>query len=78
MNPTPERPQSGANPRYGRPGRIPGSVDVPAAALLDPETRELPCAETAAGAFAAVDADPVARVGTAVQVRGERVYTNGH
>ncbi len=62
MNPTPERPQSGANPRYGRPGRIPGSVDVPAAPLLDPETRELPCAETAAGAFAAVDADPAKRI----------------
>ena len=38
---------SGANPRYGRPGRIPGSVNVPAAALLDPETRELPCADPA-------------------------------
>ena len=25
--------------RYGRPGRIPGSVNVPAATLLDPATR---------------------------------------
>jgi thiosulfate/3-mercaptopyruvate sulfurtransferase len=25
--------------RYGRPGRVPGSVNVPAAALLDPETK---------------------------------------
>ena len=30
----------GAGPsRYGRPGRIPGSVNVPAASLLDPDTR---------------------------------------
>jgi thiosulfate/3-mercaptopyruvate sulfurtransferase len=25
--------------RYGRPGRIPGSVNVPAATLFDPETK---------------------------------------
>ena len=48
---------SGANPRYGRPGRIPGSVNVPAAALLDPETGTLPSAETAQAAFAAVGAE---------------------
>ncbi|MGH2395163.1 MAG: sulfurtransferase, partial [Candidatus Limnocylindria bacterium] len=28
----------GANPRYGRPGRIPGSVNVPALSLLDQST----------------------------------------
>ena len=27
----------GENPRYGRPGRIPGSVNMPAAALVDPD-----------------------------------------
>jgi thiosulfate/3-mercaptopyruvate sulfurtransferase len=35
--------------RYGRPGRIPGSVNVPAAALLDSATKEL--AADAAAAF---------------------------
>jgi thiosulfate/3-mercaptopyruvate sulfurtransferase len=30
---------SGENPRYGRPGRIPGSTNVPAASLLDPATK---------------------------------------
>ncbi len=29
---------SGENPRYGRPGRIPGSVSVPQIELVDPET----------------------------------------
>ena len=32
---------AGTNPRYGRPGRIPGSTNVPAATLFDPVTREL-------------------------------------
>ncbi len=52
---------SGENARYGRPGRIPGSVNVPAAALLDPETLELPSAERASAAFADVGADPAKR-----------------
>jgi len=52
---------SGANPRYGRPGRIPGSVNVPAAALLDPDTMELPTPEAAARAFASVDVVPEKR-----------------
>lgn len=30
---------SGQNPRYGRPGRIPGSTNVPAASLVDPHTK---------------------------------------
>ena len=35
--------------RYGRPGRIPGSVNVPAAGLLDPATRAfVPLADAAA------------------------------
>jgi len=29
---------SGENPRYGRPGRIPGSVNIPQTELVDPET----------------------------------------
>ena len=49
---------SGENPRYGRPGRIPGSVNVPAAALLDAQTKELPTAEAAAQAFAAAGVKP--------------------
>ncbi len=53
---------SGANSRYGRPGRIPGSVNLPAADLLDPETRTLRSAETAAAAFAAVGAEPSRRL----------------
>jgi thiosulfate/3-mercaptopyruvate sulfurtransferase len=52
----------GENPRYGRPGRIPGSVNVPAAALLDPATLTIrPPAEVAAS-FAAVGADPAKRI----------------
>lgn len=53
---------SGENPRYGRPGRIPGSVNVPAAALLDPKTCALPSVEVAAAAFAAIGADPSKRL----------------
>jgi len=53
---------SGENPRYGRPGRIPGSTNVPAAALFDPGTRELVDAETASRIFAAAGATPDRRV----------------
>jgi len=52
---------SGANPRYGRPGRIPGSVNVPARALLDPKTLELLPPAAAAAAFEAVGAAPSKR-----------------
>ncbi|TCZ58537.1 sulfurtransferase [Roseicella aquatilis] len=53
---------SGGNARYGRPGRIPGSVNLPAAALLDPATLAFrPAAEVAASA-AAVGADPSKRI----------------
>jgi thiosulfate/3-mercaptopyruvate sulfurtransferase len=52
---------SGASPRYGRPGRIPGSVNVPAASLLDAKTRAFPTPDAAAAAFAAVGADPQQR-----------------
>ena len=53
---------SGENPRYGRPGHIPGSVNVPAAAMLDSETLEMLSPEAAAQAFAAVGADPAKRI----------------
>ena len=53
---------SGENPRYGRPGRIPGSVNVPVRALLDPKTQAFPSPAAAAAAFAAVGADPSKRM----------------
>ena len=53
---------AGSNPRYGRPGRIPGSTNVRAAALFDPATRELISAEKAAATFAAAGATPDKRV----------------
>ena len=52
---------SGENPRYGRPGRIPGSVNVPVRALLDPATMALPPPDAAAEAFSAVGAVPSKR-----------------
>jgi len=51
----------GDSPRYGRPGRIPGSVNVPAAGLIDKETLELPAADAAAAAFDSVGAKPSKR-----------------
>ncbi len=42
---------SGANDRYGRPGRIPGSVNVPAAGLQDPATFALRPASDVADVF---------------------------
>lgn len=53
---------SGANPRYGRPGRVPGSVNVPVRALLDPATLTIAAPEVAAKAFADVGADPSQRI----------------
>lgn len=52
----------GDNPRYGRPGRIPGSVNVPASALVDAATLTFKGPEEAAAAFVAVGADPSKRV----------------
>lgn len=52
---------SGENARYGRPGRIPGSVNVPARGLLDPETLALPSPSAALAAFAEVGAEPSKR-----------------
>ena len=53
---------SGANPRYGRPGRIPGSVNVPAAVLQDPKTLELLPPDQVAATFAAVGANKSKRM----------------
>ena len=53
---------SGENPRYGRPGRIPGSTNVPAASLVDPATKRLVSPDAAAAAFAAAGAEPGKRV----------------
>lgn len=53
---------SGANSRYGRPGRIPGSVNVPAAGLQDPATFALKPARDVAQVFAAAGADKSKRI----------------
>ncbi len=53
---------SGENSRYGRPGRVPGSVNVPAAHLVDPETIEVAAPDRVAAAFSAVGADPDDRI----------------
>ena len=39
--------------RYGRPGRVPGSVNVPAASLVDPQTKAFTSLEDAAAKFTA-------------------------
>lgn len=49
---------SGEDAGYGRPGRIPGSVNIPAASLLDSRTLTYLPAEDAARMFAAVGARP--------------------
>lgn len=48
----------GENPRYGRPGRIPASVNVPASSLVDPDTNTFLSDGDAADAFRRVGADP--------------------
>ncbi|MCB1510891.1 MAG: sulfurtransferase [Hyphomicrobiaceae bacterium] len=53
---------SGANDRYGRPGRIPGSVNVPAADLQIGERRLFADPGIVASKFAAVGADPAKRI----------------
>lgn len=52
----------GDNPRYGRPGRVPGSANVPAASLVDGATLAFKPPGEVATAFAAVGADPSKRV----------------
>ena len=53
---------SGENPRYGRPGRIPGSVNVPVSAVVDAASLTLKAPEVVAATFAAVGADPSKRI----------------
>jgi len=48
----------GEDARYGRPGRIPGSVNLPAAALQDPQSLKIRAAADVAADFSAVGADP--------------------
>lgn len=52
---------SGANPRYGRRGRIPGSVNIPSVSLVDPDTHTFVSATEATAAFQRVGADPSRR-----------------
>jgi thiosulfate/3-mercaptopyruvate sulfurtransferase len=51
----------GENPRYGRPGRIPGSVNVPSSSLVDAETHTLVPAEQAEAKFRAASVDAAKR-----------------
>ncbi|MEM7056748.1 MAG: rhodanese-like domain-containing protein [Pseudomonadota bacterium] len=61
LNALDETMHSGENPRYGRPGRIPGSTNVPSANLIDTSQQFLPAAQ-AAELFAAAGADPEKRI----------------
>jgi thiosulfate/3-mercaptopyruvate sulfurtransferase len=49
---------SGENGRYGRPGRIPGSSNIPALSLLDPADNTFVAPEIAAAKFDGVGAKP--------------------
>lgn len=53
---------AGQMSRYGRPGRIPGSVNVPAASLQKPDTKEFVDAGTIAAAFKNVGLSPDKRI----------------
>jgi thiosulfate/3-mercaptopyruvate sulfurtransferase len=48
--------------RYGRPGRVPGSVNVPAANLIDPATKRFVSPADALASFAAAAVDKNRRV----------------
>jgi thiosulfate/3-mercaptopyruvate sulfurtransferase len=48
--------------RYGRPGRVPGSVNVPAASLVDPATKRFVSPADALARFAAAGLAPDKRV----------------
>jgi thiosulfate/3-mercaptopyruvate sulfurtransferase len=52
---------SGENPRYGRPGRIPGSVNLPAASLFETGSFKLKSPDQMAAAFASIGADKAKR-----------------
>lgn len=51
----------GEDARYGRVGRIPGSINVPAAALVTPDVRTFPAPAVAAEAFRSAGAEGKAR-----------------
>jgi thiosulfate/3-mercaptopyruvate sulfurtransferase len=51
----------GDNPRYGRPGRIPGSVNVPVADVVDATSLTFKPPSAVAASFAVVGADPSKR-----------------
>ncbi|MEO3473655.1 sulfurtransferase [Roseomonas sp. CAU 1739] len=53
---------SGENPRYGRPGRVPGSVNVPVASLVDPRSMTFRSPAEVAATFDAVGADRSKRI----------------
>ncbi len=53
---------SGENPRYGRPGRIPGSVNVPAHSLSNPEDKTFISLDAVQEAFDAVGAKREQRI----------------
>ena len=53
---------SGEDPRYGRPGRVPGSVNLPADALIDPASGAFVSPARAAAAFADLAVDPEQRI----------------
>ena len=54
LNALPPELHRGENARYGRPGRIPGSVNVPTARLIDPASQVFRSAEEVSGIFGAV------------------------
>ncbi len=53
---------NGENARYGRPGHIPGSKNVPASSLIDQETKTLLAPQSAAAAFYAEGATADKRI----------------
>jgi thiosulfate/3-mercaptopyruvate sulfurtransferase len=53
---------AGETSRYGRPGRIPGSVNVPAATLQKPDTKEFLPLDQIAAAFKSVGVTPDKRI----------------
>jgi thiosulfate/3-mercaptopyruvate sulfurtransferase len=53
---------SGESPRYGRPGRIPGSVNLPAVDLQAPQTRILAAPADARAQFENIGAKPSERI----------------
>jgi thiosulfate/3-mercaptopyruvate sulfurtransferase len=52
----------GENPRYGRPGRVPGSVNVPVSEVIDPALLTLKAPEAVAATFVGVGANPSKRI----------------